>query len=440
MPWQIYSQLISKSDTGNLVYHLHPGQRQVWLSKARFTFMIAGTQGGKTILGAPWLYKQIMIRGQGDYLAVTSSYDLFRVKMLPAMVEFFCNITGVGKYWGGINAIELKHPRLGFLAKTQHDPMWGRIILRSAASKAGLESATANAAWLDECGQAEFGFDAWEAVLRRVSLRQGAILGTTTPYNMGWLKREVHDRWLAGDPDYNVVQFASVINPAFPSSEYERAERTMAAWRFKMFYKGEFTKPAGLIYAEFDENKMTYDPAARGKKPKMARWAVGLDFGGANTCKLYAWLDEATNRWHVHQEQLSGGQATQDHAATLKQATKGVQVLSCHGGAFGETQYRMDWEKAGVTVLRPTTDDVEIGISSVITAFKSGKLLISKECHGLLSELGSYSRELDNLGAPTNIIDNKAAYHRLDALRYLVVSVITDETTVTAQPNPFYGD
>ena len=74
------------------------------------------------------------------------------------------------------------------------------------------------------------------------------MLGTTTPYNVGWLKTHWYDLWRAGDPGYEVVRFSGNLNPAFPQDEYERAKRTMAEWRFKMFYDADFTVPEGLFY------------------------------------------------------------------------------------------------------------------------------------------------------------------------------------------------
>ena len=64
--------------------------------------------------------------------------------------------------------LELKDPGTGLFHATRvSDPMWGRIILRSADSTGGLEAGTGKGAWLDEAGQDNFGVDAWKAILRR---------------------------------------------------------------------------------------------------------------------------------------------------------------------------------------------------------------------------------------------------------------------------------
>jgi len=36
-------------------------------------------------------------------------------------------------------------------------------------------------------------------------------------------------------------------------AEYERAKRTLPAWKFEMFYNGNFSRPAGLIYEDYNE-------------------------------------------------------------------------------------------------------------------------------------------------------------------------------------------
>ena len=101
--------------------------------------------------------------------------------MLPEMRTVYERVLGIGRWWAGDKVIELRDPKRGFLAKRSDDPMWGRIILRSASAGSGLESATAKAAWLDECGQDNFVLEDWNAVQARLSLHEGRCLGTTTP-------------------------------------------------------------------------------------------------------------------------------------------------------------------------------------------------------------------------------------------------------------------
>lgn len=391
---------------------------------------MAGTQSGKTSFGPWWLSREIERGGPGDYLAVTSSYDLFKLKLLPEMRTVFEHLLRRGRYWSGDRIIEIADPSGKFLASRADDPMWARIILRSAAADSGLESSTALAALLDECGQDEFTVETWEAILRRLSLSQGRVLGTTTPYNVGWLKTEIFDH--RNDDDFEVIQFPSYQNPAFPPAEYERARRTMQAHRFKLFYRGEFGKPPGLIYEAFND-----DDIARGGHlvepfaipPEWPRY-VGVDFGGANTALLWIAENPLKRVFYAYRESLSGGKSTREHAAEFAAASVAANVSQVWGGAPGETQQRADWTVEGVPAQPPPIADVEAGIDRGVGLFAQKRMYVFSTMTGLRDELGTYRRKLDDKGQPTDEIIDKRKFHRLDAYRY-VASGLADGVGVS---------
>lgn len=404
---------------GKPTCNFHPGQWQAIRSQRRFVFVIAGTQGGKTSFGPWWLYNEIQCHGgEGDYLAVTASYDLFKLKMLPEIRMVFEQVLGIGRWWAGDKIIELAHPKHGFLAKRADDPMHGRIILRSASAGGGLESATARAAWLDECGQDDFTLDDWDAVQARLSLHEGRCLGTTTPYNLGWLKSEVYDRWRDGNPDFDVINFASAINPAFPKREQERRQATMQDWRFAMRYLGQFTKPAGLIYGCFDPS-MIVSPFA---VPEGWDRLVGVDFGGANTAVVYLAEDPETEIWYCYDEMLTGDKTSAEYAQDVR-AKLGKVSFRAYGGAKSEGQQRRDWSSGGLVLGEPRISDVESGIDRVTELIKSGRFRVFRSVRGLRDEFGTYRRKMDSEGNPTDEIAEKRRFHRLDALRYAVVGM-----------------
>ena len=426
-----------KTNNNKLELNFHRGQQKAWNSRKRFTFILAGTQGGKTSFGPWWLWREIYGdgngyegKGPGDYLAVTANYDLFKLKMLPEMLHTFEQLLQNGRYYPGERIIELRNPKTGeFEAEKISDPMWARIILRSAVAGAkrgkegagGLESATAKAAWLDEPGLDDFTLQAWEAVLRRLSLSQGRILGTTTLYNLGWMKYEVYDHWEAGDPDFEVIQFDSVMNPAFPRAEYERAKRTLPAWKFHMMYQGRYDRPAGMIYSDFDESIHLVKPF-----DIPTEWAryVGIDPGAIHTATVWLAEDIERKAFYLYRETLEGNMTTKQHAEKAKErATSEERVVKWCGGSKSEKQFRMDWKDAGVYVREPSIVDVEAGIDRVIGLLKEKRLFVFNTCRGILDEFGMYSRQLDEKGEPTEKIHDKEKYHRLDALRYIVTRI-----------------
>src|SRR5262249_10213787 len=154
------------------------------------------------------------------------------------------------------------------------------IYFGHATDPDSLESATAKAAWLDEAGQKKFKLGSFEAVQRRLSIHLGRALITTTPYDLGWLKQKIWDPWKAADgnhPYIDVIRFDSTENPAFPQEEFERARASLPRWKFDLYYRAIFTRPAGMIYDCFDD---TVHKIPRFKIPDDWPRFLGLDFGG----------------------------------------------------------------------------------------------------------------------------------------------------------------
>lgn len=416
--------------------HLHTGQTEVWDATERFVFMIAGTQSGKTSFGPWWLRREIygdqyvQGRGGGDYLAVASSFDMFKLKMLPEMLNVFEHILKVGRYYAGTQVIELRDPLTGkFWAEKSSDPMWGRIILRSATAKAGLESTTAKAAWLDEVGQDEFSVLAYEAVLRRLSLSMGRILGTTTPYSIGWLKRRIFDR--QHEADIRVVQFASTLNPNFPQAEFERAKRDLPGWKFRMFYMGQFERPAGMIYSDFidaprSEGGHKVEPFII---PNTFTHYVGVDPGAPNFATLWLAHDTAQDIYYVYRASLEGKKSSREHAGDMLAYARQhlYNVVIWGAGSKSEEQQRLDLQEFGLMAQPPPFHDVESGIDKVISLLRQHRLFYFEDdgqngMNLLFDEKASYRRILDDEGDPTEKIADKARYHLLDAMRYAVAS------------------
>ena len=389
----------------------HEFQDRAFDSDARFLFVFAGTQGGKTSFGPWWLEREIKTCGRGDYIAATASYDLFKLKMLPEMRRVFEDILCIGRYWSGMKVIEICDPETGrFYADRADDVMWARIILRSAQSGGGLEATTANAAWLDECGMDDFTIDNWEAVNRRLSLQRGRVLGTTTLYNRGWTKSQIYDPWTKGDKEIEVVQFPSFANPAFPKEEYDRILSKLPQWKINMFYRGEFDIPAGMIYDCFKDEHVIDDFEIPGDWPRYG----GIDFGGVNTGGLCYAEDPRSKTLYLIKEYLEGGRTAAEHARELEQWGCRLWV----GGSKSEGQWRLEFTRSGLPVVEPMISDVELGIDRVYAVHKSDGLLVFRSCSKYIDEKGSYSRVLDRSGQVTEKIRDKNDYHLMDAERY----------------------
>jgi len=390
---------------GRLVINLHEGQKKTWLSEKRFVAMMAGTQGGKTCFGVDWLYREIKEGGAGDYIVVTATFPLLELKLLPEFRLVFETMMKLGTY------AEAKK------IFTYHDGKT-RIIFGSATNPESIESATAKAAWLDEAGQKQFHRNTWEAIQRRLSLHRGRVLFTTTLYGMGWFKTEVYDRWEKGDTDYDVIRFDSTANPYFPMEEYKRAEKTLPRWKFNLFYRGIFDRPAGLIYDCFNDRTQVL---RRFPIPNDWLHYVGHDFGANNPAALWVAQDPTTGYVYAYHEYLGGkGKSVGDHVREFKLMSSGKNIIKRVGGSHQEDEIRQAYAAHGWYILEPKIQPVEAGILKVYEMMKTNKLFIFDDLTSLIDEISTYSRKLDDNYNPTEDIEDKERYHLCDCTRYVM--------------------
>jgi len=404
-------------DGTTLKFRFHKYQWQAMKARERFILLLGGTQSGKTSFGPIWLHREIRLRGAGDYLAVAPTYPLMQKKMLPEFLKFFSDTLGLGEY--------NKSDKIYTVSKAGEIALFGKeqdnktiIYFGHAQDPDALESATGMAAWLDECGQKKFKLTSFEAIMRRLSLHIGRILMTTTPYNLGWLKQKFWDVWKAGQAvarSIRVISFPSIANPSFPQQEYDRARDELPRWKFDMFYRAIFTRPAGMIYDCFDD---AIHKVARFVIPEHWERFIGLDFGGVNTAGVFIAKEPAAlARYYIYREYHAGSRTAAQHAAALIDGEPYTPVA--YGGSGSEGQWRDEFGAAGLGIGKPRVSDVEVGINRVYGAFKRNELFIMDDLPELADELMSYSRELDDMGQPTEKIADKSTYHMLDGLRYI---------------------
>lgn len=399
---------------------LHPGQVEAWNSTARITAVLAGTQGGKTSFGPLWLWREMRMRGPGDYIVVTPTFPLLELKALPEFRYWFEQTLGLGRYVASPvrkfvlsdrGAYSLWHDKPDYLRAAVETPT--NVYFGYAADSESLESATAKAAWLDEAGQRKFKLGSWEAIRRRLALAQGRILITTTPYSLGWLKQQVWDK-RDTNPEIQVVRFESIMNPLFPHSEWEWAKQNLPAWKFDMFYRAIFSRPAGMIYDCFDDGIDVVDSF---DIPDDWPRYLGLDFGGVNTAGLfYAMSPNGT--LYLYREYHAGGLTAKGHIAELLRGEP-VKPLAV-GGAASEGQWRNEFTQVGLPVIGSPIKDVEVGIDRVYGMHKQNKIKVFRSCTGYLDEKMTYARELNDVGEPTEKIEDKNDFHRMDAERYVI--------------------
>lgn len=393
----------------------HKGQKRALKSRARFVLVLAGTQGGKTVMGPWWLLREMIIKGPGDYMVVGPNYPLMKKKVLPELLILFQSKLKIVEYRAADKIFHINKYGEKFLFGEEQDSST-QIFIGHAEDSESLESATAKAAWLDEPGQKRFKFASWEAILRRLSIHEGRALLTTTPYTLGWLKNELHDK--EDGKEIKVINFDSISNPAFPKKEYEKRLASMPRWKFNMMYKGLFTRPEGMIYDCFEE----HHKVKRFQIP--SHWSIyaGMDFGGVNTAAVFLAHDPEADIYYLYRSYKAGGRTAKEHGEYIWEP----QLKHVIGGTKSEQQWRDEFIHANLFVHEPPISDVEVGINRVYSMLKKNKLFIFDDIAGVIDELEQYARVLDDNDQPTEKIEDKNSYHYCDALRYIACDLMSD--------------
>lgn len=424
---------------GELYVNFHDGQTDLWDCEARHVVASCGTQSGKTCSGPPWLDREIDYwletdpQESGEFLAVSATYKLMTRKMLPQMRLYFSTFTGKAEHKKSDSCFESYE-------KLHGGPLW-TIFLGSADNPDSLESATAVAAWCDEPGQKSFKREAMEAIDRRLSIARGRCLYTTTPYVFGWFKREVFDRALADEPGYQLVNFKSTMNPAFPAEEYEEQRRKLPRWKFLMFYDGIFERPAGQIYDCWTKDQ----EIKRFEIPLDWPRYTGHDFGPVHTAVLFYAQDPATGYFYLYRTIKSTSKLSthENVVAWRKQMHRDKDgnidehIFKRVGGALGESGWRDAYRAEGWPILEPKitgSGSVELQIDRVYAMNKLNKVFVFDDLDDYLDEKESFSRPLDENYEPIeDKIEDESSFHYMACERY----ILSDFRPETADGNQY---
>lgn len=408
---------------GNLQVNMHEGQIRAWDCEKRFVVVLAGFQGGKTVFGPPWMDREMARRGPGDYLVATSSFSLLSRRLLPVYQWYFEHKLKQATYNDKLKALvfHTKVKEKGQRVRFPDSDTPTHIFFGSAQTPESLESMTVKAIHLDEVGQKQFKRDSWDAVNRRGAIHRARILCTTTPYGMGWLKQELYDRWVDGDPDIDVIQFDSRLNPTFEEEEWDRLIKIYPHWKAELFLHGRFAKPSGMIYDIFDTTRhvIPWHPIPP-NWPKFT-WH---DFGSVNFATLWCAQNPLTGELVIYREYKAGPsgdgsrRSTADHVARIKDLSGDEAFGRCVGGSLQEEGWRGDFTQAGWRINKPQTRRVDEGIQAAYSWWSLDRIRVMDTCPLFIDEMESYSYVTNDDGEPTEDIEDKAAYHCMDAMRY----------------------
>ena len=401
----------SKLKPFRLKFRAHYGQAAYVQSTEPILAAIAGTGGGKTVIGMIDVLMD-MAKYPGElWLVAEPTWQMVTRILLtsspgrPSLLHLIKQIDPGAFYLKADNAIYSK---------------LGTVFLASAQNPMSLEGVHVRGVWMDEAGQ--MSRLAFETCKRRVAFKGGRVKITTTPYNRGWLYTEVHQRARAGDKDIKVINFPSTANPMYDKEAFLRAQRTMNAARFRMMHEGGFERPEGMVYGptadgtpQWDDN-LILQPF---KIPEEWWQGAGVDFGwnhptgGAFVARS---PDPERIYYLTHDYKKGESSMATHHRNLMKIATNGANPARWEGDPAA-AQERKELRTLGIPI-RAANNDVMPGLETVGALMATGRFFVFNTCRDFIDEVEGYIWQTlndDFIDKPVKINDDV-----MDALRYIV--------------------
>lgn len=381
--------------------HIYPHIFQLEAIKdklSRYIFMIAGSGGGKSSFAPIWIYERMATRANSLVMFVEPTFKMLNNIAIPKVIEFFKGTPAEGE----------------FIAKTMtyHSKM-GDILFISADKPDLMEGLHVDFIVADEIGQ--YKRRAWVVLSNRITMKDGQLLGITTPYNLGWLYREPYQEWKKNRTPhhggYHFIQFASTANPAISKEDIEQKRAEMSASEFAMRYEGEFSQARGLVYSLPDGAVTGVEP------PENEEVYVSVDFGfGDPTIFLYYYIKD--NTFFFFKEYSATSTLYEEHVSAniplfLKYNIR--NVFYDPSNPQGALEMRKAFEDEGlITKWHPARNDILDGVRKVKKIMLTGHMFFDEHMSQTLDEFENYVFD-EKDGEPKD--ENN---HCMDCVRYAV--------------------
>ena len=382
------------------IIELHSFQDQAIFAKERFVALVAGLQSGKTIAGCIWARKMMVEFPKNDGLIAAPTYKILTQSTLPKFFEINPDLKKYFKKGDGV--IEI--------------PNRGKVYIRSTDNPNVIEGMTLRWIWADEAGQMKL--DAWINFQGRLSILEGELFITTTPYTLNWLYTDLYQKAKDNVQDYKVVQFRSKDNPYFPDEEYDRVKGTMDSRTFRRRYDGLFENMEGLVYQDFVPNMHTKNPEPQ---LKMKEFICGIDWGYNHpTAIIVIGVDSDGGYWIVD-EYYKSGKTTAELIEKMNFFKDKYKIRFWYADP-AEPDRIEEMRRSGLNSreVNKSKGSVRIGIDKLSELFKTNRLHIGHKCIHVLDEISTYHYpDPDSDKREDPVKENDDA---MDAIRYAIMT------------------
>lgn len=382
---------------------LHQTQKIVAKDLHRFRVLKCGRRWGKTTLDAEEI-KGVIIAKPSRVVYIANNYQQAR----DIMWEFLKK-----ELRGAV--IETNEARLEIKVRTLKGGE-SLVLLRGWESIENLRGQAFDFMVLDEVAMMRNFWVNWREVLRpTLTDRKGQALFSSTPKGFNHFY-DLCNQELT-DKEFKTFHFTSWDNPHLPVEELEQAKDTLPPETFAQEYEASFQKTQGLVYKEFNRDRHLYDVMPTKTNYK---FYGGLDFGYRNPAAL---LDAYFDGEDLYiEEEWYKRERTDAQIADYASLKKYEAIYPDPENAGGIEELHR--KRINVREVVKNKGSVQSGIQMVREILKRGNLHINKRCVNLIAEFEMYSYPDNKDERNDNENPITANNHALDALRYIVMSLL----------------
>lgn len=252
-------------------------------------------------------------------------------------------------------------------------------------------------------------------------------------------KHWFYQEWILGREKHNALylHFAMTDNPSLSEKTLERYRQNFSGVFYQRYVLGEWVVADGLVYPNFSDEKNTFTDTPflneNGKPLPGVEFYVSCDYGIVNPFAAYLWAiyKGVAYCW---KEYYYDSKSTDEYGQRKPQKDDEGHYKSL-ANLIGEypieeiiidpsaTSMKSTIERHGRYCYHNANNDVINGISTVSTLLKCGRLMICKDCKGLIDELGLYSWDAD--AKEDTVV--KEFDHGCDAMRYFAYTILRHE-------------
>jgi predicted phage terminase large subunit-like protein len=331
-----------------LEFELHPKQKEIFLSEARFRAVAAGRRGGKTFISCIELILAGLKNEQDGF--DLSSKEVWYVA--PTFQQ------GKDVMWNLLKDVGRDVIKKTFENTCEATLINGRVIkIKGADRPDSLRGVGLSFVVLDE--YAFMKPEAWDLIIRpTLSEVMGHAMFIGTPEG----KNHFYDLWLYAGREENTewaaFHFCSLDNPKIPAAEIESARNTMSAQAFRQEYEASFEAAGGgsfhereVIYAQQSSQPgtlyMAVDPAGFGAGNNL----VKSELSRLDECAI-AVVEVSSAGWFVH-DIISGRWGVRETALRIIKAARDYQPAAVgieKGSLFNAVQPYLEDEMRRLNV------------------------------------------------------------------------------------------